>query len=132
MFDGIFNPTSAHQLSSLTSPAPEVYITGQSGDTVFFTGTDQDIGYELWRSDGSEANTRMVADLFPGSGPANPQSFHLAGDQLFFVAFGEHELGSLYALDHGINPLFLPNLFAGEKRNIYPGGADAVCPSGLR
>ncbi|HEY1012985.1 MAG TPA: ELWxxDGT repeat protein, partial [Herpetosiphonaceae bacterium] len=36
------------------------------GDRVFFTAAAPDTGRELWTSDGTEAGTRLVADLTPG------------------------------------------------------------------
>lgn len=36
------------------------------GDTVYFSRFESDLGWEIWRSDGTAAGTRMVADFCPG------------------------------------------------------------------
>ncbi|HEX6904874.1 MAG TPA: ELWxxDGT repeat protein [Thermoanaerobaculia bacterium] len=54
--------------------------------TVFFTASDEIHGAELWRTDGTEAGTRLVADICPGSCESIPQSFMAVGELLFFLA----------------------------------------------
>jgi ELWxxDGT repeat protein len=56
---------------------------------LLFTSYDEASGYELWRSDGSEAGTLLLQDFIPGPGfgfPASPTSF---GDRVFFSAQDE-------------------------------------------
>lgn len=43
-------------------------------------------GKELWSSDGTEAGTVMVKDIFPGAESATPRSFAVANNKLFFIA----------------------------------------------
>jgi ELWxxDGT repeat protein len=37
------------------------------GDTLYFRASDGATGYELWKSDGTQAGTVQVIDLSPGS-----------------------------------------------------------------
>ncbi|REK19616.1 MAG: hypothetical protein DWQ37_00705 [Planctomycetota bacterium] len=56
------------------------------GGTLFFTAlTDQD-GFELWKSDGSDAGTTMVKDINPGFDSSFPYLATAVGDTLFFTA----------------------------------------------
>ena len=57
-----------------------------TGTAVFLPAADGIHGSELWRTDGTEAGTRMVADICPGSCSSTPQYLTLAGGQAFFVA----------------------------------------------
>ncbi len=57
-----------------------------TGTAVFLPAADGIHGSELWRTDGTEAGTRLVADICPGSCAATPQYLTLAGGQVFFVA----------------------------------------------
>ena len=41
---------------------------------------------ELWATDGTEAGTVRVADIYPGATPAWPGALTVAGDKLFFMA----------------------------------------------
>ncbi|PAW73716.1 MAG: hypothetical protein B9S38_03860 [Verrucomicrobiia bacterium Tous-C4TDCM] len=43
-------------------------------------------GQELWRTDGSEEGTFMVADLFPGPVSSNPAGIQIHGNRLYFAA----------------------------------------------
>ena len=58
--------------------------------TLFFTASDGVNGVELWKSDGTEAGTARVKDIYPGplggvdSGPAGLTVFNGA---LYFQAF---------------------------------------------
>jgi ELWxxDGT repeat protein len=56
------------------------------GSTLFFPATDGVNGSELWRSDGTEAGTRMVKDINPGSPPSHPLELTTVGRTLFFSA----------------------------------------------
>jgi ELWxxDGT repeat protein len=56
------------------------------GETVFFGASDGIHGFELWRSDGTAAGTRLVADVCPGSCASLPRNLAVAGGKVFFVA----------------------------------------------
>src|SRR6476659_3622242 len=63
------------------------------GATLFYSAEDGAHGRELWRSDGTEAGTEMVKDIYSGEtdrypGPANstPAQLTYVGGTLFFVA----------------------------------------------
>jgi ELWxxDGT repeat protein len=56
------------------------------GTAVFLAAADGIHGSELWRTDGTEAGTRLVADICPGSCASTPQSLTVAGGQIFFLA----------------------------------------------
>jgi ELWxxDGT repeat protein len=54
--------------------------------TLFFTAEDATHGRELWKTDGSEAGTALVRDIFPGSAGAVPAHFVDVNGTLFFTA----------------------------------------------
>jgi ELWxxDGT repeat protein len=55
--------------------------------TVVFAGTDGGVdGLEVWRSDGTAANTTPAASLVPGAVSASPFQFARAGTKVFFKA----------------------------------------------
>ena len=64
-------------LSALSAP---VFLIGNDGSSGNATE-----GSQLWKTDGTEANTRLVKDIFPGD-DARMRDFTQVGDQLFFVA----------------------------------------------
>ena len=53
---------------------------------LFFTAYDPDHGYELWKSDGSEAGTTLVKDINPGPAYSRPNNLTVLGDLLMFTA----------------------------------------------
>jgi ELWxxDGT repeat protein len=58
--------------------------------TLFFRATNGSgagqKGYELWKSDGTDAGTVMVKDINPGTGNSNPDSLTNINGTLFFTA----------------------------------------------
>jgi len=61
------------------------------GQTLFFVShgygsSTTAFGWELWRSDGTESGTRMVADINPGLPSSDPMILGAAGTQLLFAA----------------------------------------------
>jgi ELWxxDGT repeat protein len=56
------------------------------GSVVLFPMTDGIHGSELWRTDGTAAGTRMVADICPGACSSAPAQISAVGGLVFFVA----------------------------------------------
>ncbi len=53
---------------------------------VFFAGRDDTHGRELWRTDGTAAGTRLVADLSPGGSASEPSRVVEVGRRAYFTA----------------------------------------------
>ncbi len=95
--NGYQQTLDAIRLTNFDSPTdpsdPKDFIT-VSG-TTFFTATDSIAGRELWKTDGTEAGTVRVKDIFPGSNDlihknltndSNPRNLTNVGGSLFFIA----------------------------------------------
>ena len=55
---------------------PYLGATGAfAGKTYYFTATQPEMGYELYKSDGTGAGTVLAKDFIPGEGGSNPQAF---------------------------------------------------------
>ena len=54
--------------------------------TLFFAASDQTRGFELWRSDGTEAGTLRVKDIRPGPDASNASTLVAVNGTLFFSA----------------------------------------------
>ena len=57
-----------------------------AGDLLFFSAEDAEHGDELWVSDGTTANTFVVANVAGGSGSSDPRFLCFHGDRLYFTA----------------------------------------------
>lgn len=56
------------------------------GGYSYFGAWDEQHGYELWRTDGTEAGTELVIDLLPGPVSGLPMDFVTVGGALYFTA----------------------------------------------
>ncbi|HEV3006201.1 MAG TPA: ELWxxDGT repeat protein [Pirellulales bacterium] len=91
--DGTSANTAPVQTSGFARGANGVnnYMTA-SGSKVFFTAYDVDShnnsphGYELWSSDGTNANTAMIVDINTTTYGSNPTSLVAVGGEIFFNA----------------------------------------------
>jgi ELWxxDGT repeat protein len=68
--------------TTFSSPS---YLTNIGG-TLFFRANDGMSGIELWKSDGTEAGTVPVRDIFPGAPGSYPRYLANLGGTLFFRA----------------------------------------------
>jgi ELWxxDGT repeat protein len=69
-----------------------------AGGTTFFVA-DNELGTELWKTDGTPTGTVMVKDIRPGVSSANPESLTACGNLLFFVAFTADDGKELWKSD---------------------------------
>jgi len=75
-YPGSENPLSVGYMSNLTN----------AGSVLFFAADNGMNGNELWKSDGTEAGTAMVKDVWPGAGGSSPDYLASMGGVLFFNA----------------------------------------------
>lgn len=69
----------------------------------FFTATTDRLGGELWITDGTVINTRLFADICPGSCASNPANFYVEGTNLYFSADDGQHGAELWRLAAGSN-----------------------------
>jgi ELWxxDGT repeat protein len=97
------------------------------GDVAYFTADDPVTGRELWVTDGSEAGTRLVADLVPGLSGSNPQSLVPFRGGLAFVgrdASGDWKVWTTDGTAANTKPL------ASEIGDSYRGPSEALAVVG--
>ncbi|MCL6434297.1 MAG: tandem-95 repeat protein [Leptolyngbyaceae cyanobacterium HOT.MB2.61] len=86
------------------------------GDVVYFAANDGSNGTEVWRSDGTEAGTVLVADIHTALGSGStPSNFRAVGNNLFFSANNGISGTELWKID-------LTTGVASLVRNIRNGG----------
>ena len=71
--------------STLPMGSNPEHLTDVNG-TLFFVASNTSTGQELWKSDGTEAGTTLVKDIWTGIGSSEITSLIVAGDNLIFTA----------------------------------------------
>ena len=75
-------------------------------DDVLYFGADDGVhGQELWRSDGTEEGTYMIADINPGKGWGVGDTKARQGNLLFFRGSNTETGSELWALDTTRGPI---------------------------
>ncbi|RKG62832.1 HYR domain-containing protein [Corallococcus sp. CA054B] len=86
---------------------------------LYFASSSAEKGWEPWISDGTEAGTRILVDLHPGTGSSHPSGFLKLGTSVFFTAND----GA-----HGMEPWVTNGTPEGTQRlaDIWPGAESGV------
>ncbi|WP_322693468.1 ELWxxDGT repeat protein [Nostoc sp. DedSLP03] len=108
-----------------TSGSIPQYLTNVNG-TLYFSATDGSGGYELWKSDGTEAGTVGVKDIYSGTSSSSPKYLTNINGTLYFVASdtsggeelwksdgtqaGTVRVKDIYPSTAGSSPTFLTNV----------------------
>ncbi|MDH5711907.1 MAG: hypothetical protein OEZ15_09620, partial [Gammaproteobacteria bacterium] len=82
--------------------------------TIFFTQDNAFSGRELWKTDGTEAGTVLVKDIYPGANSSSPGHFTNVNGTLFFTATTSTKGRELWKSDGTEAGTVLVN-------DIYPG-----------
>jgi ELWxxDGT repeat protein len=67
-----------------------------AGGFALFADWTEPLGGELWRTDGTPAGTSLLIDLVPGSGSGAPSQIVQAGDEVWFTAFDDEVIESVW------------------------------------
>ena len=83
--------------------------------TLFFVADDGTTGFEMWSSDGTDAGTELVVDLFTlGFNPLQPRNLVTAGDSLYFAGRSDTQIG-LFRIDLPSVDLLVANNSAADE-----------------
>ena len=66
---------------------------------IYFPADDGSNGIELWRTDGTENGTELVANQVNGSGSSNPRNFVVFDSALYFIAEEEDGADFIYRIN---------------------------------
>lgn len=79
-------PTLVKDINPGSDPSSAENFVALNG-AAYFRATDGAHGFELWRTDGTEAGTQMVADLNAGAPNGFPTSISAVNGKLFFAGY---------------------------------------------
>jgi ELWxxDGT repeat protein len=63
------------------------------GKHLYFSASDPDHGWELWRTDGTRQKTKLVADIYPNEPGSEATSLEAFKNKLYFMAFDGTPVG---------------------------------------
>jgi len=95
---------------------------------LYFTATNGNDGFELWRTDGTAANTRMIKNINTTdlSGPSNLTAI---GNRVYFAAVGENSGDELWVSDGtAAGTTLVRDIAFGEEYSHPRGGFDLRDP----
>ncbi|MCE5229927.1 hypothetical protein LLG95_10070 [bacterium] len=97
----------------------------ETNGTAKFLGMDEEHGQEVWRSDLSEAGTKLLVDLVPGAGSSYAGNLVSWRGALYFTGSDAKYIGRLWRSDGtvaGTQPIFtLPVINnAGSSLDLFP------------
>jgi ELWxxDGT repeat protein len=118
------DPSGAYLVKDIyagDSADPNLLMAG--GSLVYFVADDGVHGRELWRTDGTEAGTLLVADAIPGSRSSNPETIGYAGGYFYFDAKDQVHGRELWrtSLD-GTSAKMLKNITPGKNGTFFDAG----------
>lgn len=93
--------TGTARLETCAQPCPQNTGVGLGpviDGALYFSAYDVAHGLELWRTDGTQAGTRLFSDLVPGPASSSPGQPVAAGSHLFF-SVQDSIYGGLWSLD---------------------------------
>ncbi|MFW9264324.1 beta strand repeat-containing protein, partial [Nostoc sp. CALU 546] len=108
----IFSGTGGSSPQNLTNVNGTLYFTAydSSGD---YSGD-----YELWKSDGTEAGTLRVKDIYPGLAGSNPNNLTYVNGKLYFFADNGNTGQELFQLDLNSTPTDLSLSATSVNENV--------------
>lgn len=68
-------------------------------NTLFFVASNGTSGFELYKTDGTNAGTTLVKDLNPGSSSSNPSNFIVLNNTLYFTCTTANDGNELWKTD---------------------------------
>ncbi len=84
-----------------TSSYSQYYDT--LGQYIYFSATDSLDNIELWKTDGTEANTSIAADIIPGIEGSCPENIKSINGSLYFTVYTTNKGRELYKSDGTAN-----------------------------
>ena len=101
------------------------YHVGKQNQRFVFPANDGIHGYEIWTTDGTSSGTKLLVDLHPGTGDANPNSITSVNGELLFLTSpdrnfpGRSSLWSTDSTNHSVVPQGLATEIQRFEGNVY-------------
>lgn len=118
-------PVKAFDGSDVTSPADQPMYLFATDQWLYFSATEPQKGTQLWRTDGTQNNTKMYAQINLNGG-STPRTLGLVGNKYLFVeANGADENGAAVGRELFVVDTTAPNPAGELAGDLNPGAADS-------
>jgi len=94
-----FASSQSMVIDANTSGGAGISLMTDANGVLYYKGNDGIHGKELWKSDGTEAGTNMIIDLYPGGDGSELYEICYSGGNVFFYAKSDDTGGALWVTD---------------------------------
>lgn len=119
--DGTHIVKDLHQGSAFDGYTPKIGAVTPN-NYAYFVGSESGTNYEMWRTDGTDAGTVLVKEIYPGETGSNPYIIGNVGNTVYFTANDGVHGYELWRTDDVKGTVMIKDIAPGVLSSVSSGG----------